>query len=818
MNISNLGFLNQQFQTNNTNFQGRFPKIKPINTKIDTSKGTLLSIAAFAELLGISTYFIKKGIENDEIELTGKKIDPNSEKNKNFATNKIEELRNVSQKPQEQVTTTPITTTETEKKTLPKSQLHVTTTPRAKTELFRSQVAKLLGVNQHSINWHIKKGHLILNENQNIDITEPTNKAFIDGFKKLSRWTNSNNTTSKTEYTVDEYPQLQEQLGKLPLEYCLQHQILIADESGTINLGEEKNKHFLELIENKTISHKNYFLSIGEFAKLAGVSLSTILRALMKKEIVRDSKLGIDINHPQNAAFIKNRNEKHTQKPELKTAKEVADMLGYTDGGGIKYYVRLGKLITDKNGLINIYEEPNKTFLMELRNNKKTRNYAARIKKNKVKVLKEGKYATQSSIAKELGMAQSTLAYHILQGHLNFVKGKGINIVDDPKNIQFLETFKRGDVYQPKETDVKPQNKAIKNVDFNLVWKSEFAKMLNLGSSTILHFIERGQIVQDANGKIDLNNPKNIEFINKYETRARESFQNLATIEVEVAKVNLKTFLKNRISAELYDVSENLFTDSIDKLKSYLEYRLKNIVNTEELTQAQYDELYNLFEDIVLEELEYKPLPNNKYFKSEKKVSLHTYKYLLETINDRKNGNYVKKEVPLAAKATEDDFEIVNDIIETKSFQNYVNLLKQMLGYKIELINRLKNTDKEDLVNAYLYNNFLFFKTKPYDFYISKDLNKPVDTVSSYKATNIVEKVLFNYNNVRNSDKAEFEEWKQKINIKNIEDLLNKTIQTYKETLDEEIFRQHAYEMLLEDNDISVDQFKEHLLQRLGVN
>jgi len=83
MNISNLGFLNQQFQTNNTNFQGRFPKIKPINTKIDTSKGTLLSIAAFAELLGISTYFIKKGIENDEIELTGKKIDPNSEKNKN---------------------------------------------------------------------------------------------------------------------------------------------------------------------------------------------------------------------------------------------------------------------------------------------------------------------------------------------------------------------------------------------------------------------------------------------------------------------------------------------------------------------------------------------------------------------------------------------------------------------------------------------------------------------------------------------------------------------------------------------------------------
>jgi len=118
MNISNLGFLNQQFQTNNTNFQGRFPKIKPINTKIDTSKGTLLSIAAFAELLGISTYFIKKGIENDEIELTGKKIDPNSEKNKNFATNKIEELRNVSQKPQEQVTTTPITTTETEKKTV----------------------------------------------------------------------------------------------------------------------------------------------------------------------------------------------------------------------------------------------------------------------------------------------------------------------------------------------------------------------------------------------------------------------------------------------------------------------------------------------------------------------------------------------------------------------------------------------------------------------------------------------------------------------------------------------------------------------------
>ena len=191
---------------------------------------------------------------------------------------------------------------------------------------------------------------------------------------------------------------------------------------------------------------------------------------------------------------------------------------------------------------------------------------------------------------------------------------------------------------------------------------------------------------------------------------------------------------------------------------------------------------------------------------------------MLETINDRKKGNYIPKEEPVAAKVSEDDFQIVNEIIETKPFQNYIKLLKEMLGYKIELVNKLQNADKKELIDAYLYNNFLFYKMKPYDFHLSKDLNKPVDIVSSYRATNIVEKVLFNYSNVRNSDKAEFEEWKQKIKMKNIEDFIDKVIQTYRNTLDEEIFRQHAYEMLLEDNDISVEQFKEHVLQRLGIN
>ena len=55
--------------------------------------------------------------------------------------------------------------------------------------------------------------------------------------------------------------------------------------------------------------------------------------------------------------------------------------------------------------------------------------------------------------------------------------------------------------------------------------------------------------------------------------------------------------------------------------------------------------------------------------------------------------------------------------------------------------------------------------------------------------------------------------------MKNIEDFIKDVLKTYKDSLHEEIFRQHAYEMLLEDkDDFSIEQFKEHLSKRVGLN
>lgn len=792
MNIStNYEFLSakQQFQaTNNIHFQGRLPKFKKINTNIDIPKGNLLTIAAFAQLFGISSYFVKKGIENDEIKLSDNKIDPNDEENKNFVKNLLTKIRQ-------------------QKNFITSSKKDITT------KLKQADLAKFLGVDSHSIEWHIKKGHLILGEDKTIDITHPKNKSFIDNFKKFSKY-----KEEKQEYTVNDYKALQKRLGHLQIEYCLKHQLLTADENGTINIENAINKRFLKLIETKEISYKNYFLSINEFAKITGQSISTITRALIKKELVKE-KLGIDINNPQNRAFIDKNTDAENKTQELKTPSEIAKTLGYTNGSAIYYYINLGKLIQEENGLININKEPNKSFLLELSINKKTRKRPIttnKTRRQKVDGLKDGKFITQTALAKQLGIAQSTLLYHIMLGHLNYIKGKGIDIKEDEKNITFIKNFQKNTPQTPK-VSTQSQNKH-KEINFNQVNKKEFANMLSLGITTISYYIEKGLVILNKDGKIDLNNPTNQEFIKKFDAHAKQSFQNLAPESLQKAKENLSNFLKNRMSPELYDVANDLYEDSIDNLKNYLQYRLKNIVNTEELTQKQFDELYNLFENIVLDEIEYEPYQNPTYFSSTNKAELHCYKYLLDTIADRKINAYEQKETPIAAKAAEDDFQIVNEIIEVKAFQDYIDLLKKMLGHKIELLKRLKTADKKELINAYLYNNFLFAKTKPYDFHRKRILNKQVETISNYRATILVEKVLFNYNNVRNSDKAEFEEWKQKIKMNVYEDLIDKIIKTYKETLEEEACRQHAYEMLLEDNYISVEQFKEHVLQRLGIN
>ena len=692
MFISKIGFTNFQQRNNvprqtqlqkNIYFTGRLPKTNAQTTLPETAKKVLLSIAAFAQAIGISAYFIKKGIENDEIELSGNKIDPENEKNKNFVQ---KFFQSKSQDP---------------------------------TKLSRKAVGKLLGIHLPSVNWHINKGHLIPNEDMTIDITNPINKAFIDNFKKNALTPKA----AKTSYTTDEYDELQKRLGYLPLEYCLKHKILIADEkSGTISLEEEHNKKSIELIDNKTITFRNYFLTREEFSKIAGVSKGTISRDLVKKEIVM-GKLGIDINHPKNKAYLQKRQEQQKQapidtpvtetneNPNLMKISALARYIG-CNTSSLQYHIDKGNLLCDPNGFINIATAYNRIFIEKFRKRiaetpRKER--SERSMTTDSPILIEGKYITQSALARQLGIAQPTMTYHIQAGNLNYTKGKGIDVKEDTKNIKFIENFQKRK--EENNTPKKTRKDVYKKVDFNQIAGTELADMMCLGQTTILYYIDKGQLVRNEYGKIDLNDPTNIEFIKKYEQRSKEAFENMPPENLEKAKTNLKNTLKKRISPEIFDICYLSFEKTIENLKGYIEYNIRNIVNTDDLTPEQFEELYNLFEDIILEEIQYEPLQNPTYFKSDNKLELHTYKYLLDTLHHRKTHGFEPKVHPVAAKATkEDDFDIIDNVIESKAFQDYVKLIKSMLGSKIATLHKLEKTDINQLIETYLYNKFLFIK------------------------------------------------------------------------------------------------------------
>ena len=99
----------------------------------------------------------------------------------------------------------------------------------------RDELAKVLGVNVKSINHHISKGHLVLNENNVIDLSHPKNRAFCENFSKGTRLTR--NIKSEDVHKI---------IDETALKYFAEHGFIDVDDEGNINPKDDKTQEFLQ--------------------------------------------------------------------------------------------------------------------------------------------------------------------------------------------------------------------------------------------------------------------------------------------------------------------------------------------------------------------------------------------------------------------------------------------------------------------------------------------------------------------------------------------------------------------------------------------
>lgn len=796
--------LKRKENTEYLTFQGKLSSevIKRAQQKTPLVLGALLSIAEFIRQFNISRDNIYSAIENEKIELVGKKIDPENAKNKKF----IEESKVIR------------------------------SNERSLKSLKKMQFAKLLGVNSHTVDWHIKKGHIVLNSDGTIDATNSVNKEFLETFSRNTR-------KQRLKYTPDSFKALQTRLGKLPLEYCLTNGLIIAEEDGSIDFTKEANRAFLEKVEKKEISLNTYFLPATQLAKHLGISISTVRRALDRGALKTTKSLGIDLNDPFNKEFIeqiKYKKELRENNPSLLTAHELQELLGANSESSIYYQTTLGKLVRTKDGYYDISKEPNKSFIETFTTQKPRRKNGYKKTEEQKQRMRDRMIApghiSQSEMGKMLGLSQTTLLWHNQKGHLHYVKGKGYDL-SDPHNIYFIEHYVRGVQYTAENssevTEIKPEptsSNKLKELDLNLYTGTEFAAMTGSTLTPILYHIDCGHIVRNADNMIDLSNPINKNFYLKHKQRAQARFETQSIGELADSINLLKKMFWSRASKEVYEVSKQLQDLDEGSLDSYLEYSFNKIVDTSVLNKEQKEELLNIFKEFVYERLESNQTKG--YFTPINKIDFTPFLPILDNLIANKDTeiggvsfmkllkssqNLEQEKLPLSDKETN------SEIIESKSFRDFINIAQDLYSSKLRALNALESTTVLEMVDKYLFSKYIIAAHTGRLHTITNDINqfRTSEDLTLEKASIIAEKVLTQNFSKDLYKTKDYLEWKKQINPARIEYLIKQIIAMYKPHAMDKLCPDRVYELFISNNpnlEMSKDDFVKYLMGKFKLS
>lgn len=756
--------------------------------------GVLLSISAFISQYGLKRNDVMKSIEEGTIVLKGSKIDDKNPINIKYLDNYNQKIK-INEK-----------------------------------QVKRYHLAKLLGVNQHAINWYIAKGHIVTNEDSSIDITHPINRNFIENFSKSTR-------KSCVNYSPENYQSLQKILGRLPLEYCLKHGLLITDENGNINLLNEANKEFFKKIKNKEITYKTFFLTINDFTNKLGISKSKVLLAKNRGEVIYTENLGFDINDPINIEYMRKIREIQKAKEEqLLTIEQLKDLVGITDTSLIYYYTTIGRLNMNKNGLFDLTKEQNQSFIRgESPQKHKKRN--TKRKNITIKRKTAEGYITQVGLAKQLGISQPTLIWHNTKGHLNYTTKKGYDL-SDPLNIYFIQNFVKGEEYvaqdqlenEEKLNSIETEllNKKSKEKEIRTLTTTELANLSSLAISAIVKYASQGKIIKDENGKFDIEHPINKKFIEEYQEKSKEKIENFSPKKLAKAAKSIKKMLTKRTSYVVYNVSKSIKETDENEYKKYLGYSLNKIIDYENLPQNIQEELLELY----IEAIENEPNNTYKHFTTTDKLDIKPFLPIINALIKNKNteiDGMSFKEYRLFVENKALNFDEIENTKkveqerENEYLEKYIDIIKNLYFEKINALNYLDKTPLNKLIDTYLYNEFLSAKYNNRLVQTKREINslQKLSNLTENKVNILVEKVLFKDCQISDLNKSLYEAWKTEIDIKKVELLIRRIIKIYKENATESICLNNAHEMLKKSNpelNISKEDFIKYMEEKLHLN
>lgn len=781
----------------------------------------------FALENGISVHMMKKYVELGKFELTENgMIDTTNPKNIKF----LEEMNRPSLKTKEEVSEMlgipverlsayvrsgkliqDVTNKYDIENDINKAFLAQKPSPKDNSVITRGALSKELGINQHTIEYHIEKGRLRLNENNNIDLNDEVNRAFIESFNKGER----KPKPPKAEIPVTE-ENVQSILGKLPLEYCIDNKLLVADENGKIDFDAEPNKTFIEKCKNKEISVNDYFVTKAEFARRSGNTETTLARAISngKLKITEDGRL--DVNDPLNAEYLKVYNAEHKNNPNLVNLTELAEVLGYKTTLSVKYHLENNRLVREPNGLIDVTKEPNKSFIESIKNGtyQKQRQSVDTKKAPKPQetAAENAEYRTQNEIAQEKGITQATLAFHLAKGHL-VSSGRGKIDINDPKNAYFMANFQKGEKFIPYEAALpgakvnEPKAPALDEVNPNIVSLKEFAQLAGITPTPLLYHMKKGRIVRGEDKKIDINNPQNRKFLESCISKADAKYENMSPDELNTAKRELQNKMLPFIGRETYINSEQILKSAPEQLDKYIDYTVKKIVNTEGFDPTELASLNDVFKEIITERINDKTRPSDfsdiNLIALTSKCEIPTCKKLLELLSE--------PEVPakeIKAAETRSGYEI--KIEADEAFDEILSDIQAEFGEKIRTMRAIHDTENypiSKLVESYLFNRYLVLQQKNPDAvkdFIKENASSsgkrnPLASTDKLNVESFVEKILYRERTIPKNNE-QFEKFKKIFDSKKIGASIESIVSQYKDNFYDTVCTQEALSALQEAN------------------
>lgn len=326
-----------------------------------------------------------------------------------------------------------------------------------------------------------------------------------------------------------------------------------------------------------------------------------------KFELTNDGK--VDTTNPKNLQTLEEIN-----RPSLITKEELSEMLGIPVER-LSTFVRSGKLIQDFTNKYDLENEVNKAFLEQ------------KSPQNNTSVI------TRRALSRELGINQHAIDYHIEKGRLRLNENNTIDL-NDEVNKAFIESFNKGQ-RKPKtpeaeipvteeniqsvlgklplqycldnkllvagkdgkiDFDAEPnktfiekcKNKEITINDY-IVSRAEFARRSGNTETTISRAISNGKLKLTEDGKVDLNDPLNAEYLKIYNAEHKNN-PNLVNMTDLADMLGFKTFASikyhlanNRLVREangLIDITKEPNKSFVESIKNGTYQKQKQVVDT----------------------------------------------------------------------------------------------------------------------------------------------------------------------------------------------------------------------------------------------